>query len=80
MVSVSEKDGATIIVIENPSLAEKSFIQKAKNMQAIDDNVWSRFKCNQKNNSNSASDNNKEIPFEEITSSNNNTEIPFEEL
>ncbi len=36
MITISEKDGATIIVIENPSGTEKALIQKAK--QALNSN------------------------------------------
>lgn len=49
MISISEKDGATIIVIEQPSGTEKRLIEQAKRAQRIlSDEVWGKFACNQK--------------------------------
>lgn len=47
MISISEKDGATIIVIENPTGSEQRLIKQAKKTkQAISDDVWAKFACN----------------------------------
>lgn len=52
MITISEKDGATIIVIENPSENEKKIIEQAKNNQVespkknVSNNVWAKFACN----------------------------------
>ena len=49
MITISEKDGATIIVIEQPSGTEKRLIEQAKRAQKIlSDEVWGKFACNQK--------------------------------
>lgn len=47
MISITEKDGATIIVIENPSGSEQRVIEQAKKAtKALSDDVWSKFACN----------------------------------
>ncbi len=49
MINISEKDGATIIVIENPTASEESLIKKAKSILSFaTGDVWGKFKCNQK--------------------------------
>lgn len=49
MVTISEKDGATIIVIENPTSSEQQIIEKAKAAQnVLSDDVWAKFACNKK--------------------------------
>lgn len=49
MISISEKDGATIIVIEKPSGTEQRLIEQAKKAQRIlSDEVWGKFACNKK--------------------------------
>lgn len=35
MLTITEKDGATIITIENPSASEQDIIKKAKNAQRV---------------------------------------------
>lgn len=78
MISVFEKDGATIITIENPTKAEYDFIQRAKKFQ-MNANVWSKFKCNQNKSSENPAEN-QEIPFEEVYPDKSCSEIPFEEI
>lgn len=47
MISISEKDGATIIVIENPTGSEQRVIEQArKASKVLSDDVWSKFACN----------------------------------
>lgn len=47
VTTISEKDGATIIVIENPTGSELRLIEKAKEVQNIlSDDVWAKFACN----------------------------------
>lgn len=47
MITITEKDGATIIVIENPSGSEQRVIEQArKAIKALSDDVWSKFACN----------------------------------
>lgn len=47
MITISEKDGATIIVIENPSGSEQRIIEKAKDAQKVlSSDVWAKFACN----------------------------------
>lgn len=47
MITITEKDGATIIVIEKPSGSEQKVIEQAKKVQqALSSNVWSKFACN----------------------------------
>lgn len=72
MITITEKDGATIIVIENPSGSEQRVIEQArKAIKALSDDVWSKFACNKgktlaKNEQNSfdnPNDNSSEIDF-----------------
>lgn len=47
MITITEKDEATIIVIENPTGSERRVIEKAKAAQKVlSDDVWSKFACN----------------------------------
>ena len=47
MITIAEKDGATIIVVENPTAGEQRVIQKAKEvMNNLSPDFWSKFKCN----------------------------------
>ena len=48
MITITEKDGATIIVVENPTATEKRVIEQAKNTQKAKStsSVWSKFACN----------------------------------
>lgn len=47
MISISEKDGATIIVIENPTRSEQKVIEQAKKASENPmSSVWSKFACN----------------------------------
>lgn len=49
MISITEKDGAAIIVIENPSGTEKRLLEQAKRAQKVlSDDVWGKFACNKK--------------------------------
>ncbi|MCM1231600.1 MAG: hypothetical protein NC489_15895 [Ruminococcus flavefaciens] len=55
MTDIIEKDGATIITIENPTAEERKLINQAKNVMNNDENrsselsgIWGKFKCNQK--------------------------------
>ncbi len=49
MISITEKDGAAIIVIENPSGTEKRLLEQAKKAQRVlSGDVWGKFACNQK--------------------------------
>lgn len=53
MITITEKDGACIIVIETPNSAEKELIKKAKEVKSSAikaSGVWSKFKCNQNKN------------------------------
>jgi hypothetical protein len=47
MITITEKDGATIIVIENPNKEELKIINDAKRMTA--GSIFSKFACNRKN-------------------------------
>lgn len=48
MITITEKDEATIIVIENPTGSEKRVIEQAKATQRVlSDDVWAKFACNQ---------------------------------
>lgn len=72
MVTVTEKDGATIIVIENPTGLERQLIAQAKKLKngTYEHEMWGKFKCNQKNNTSvlTPANNDMEIPFEEVFS------------
>lgn len=55
MINILEKDGATIITIENPTAEEKRLISRAKNVRDNAENgnselndIWKKFRCNQK--------------------------------
>lgn len=55
MINILEKDGATIITIENPTDEERKLINNAKNIRDNTGNensklngIWEKFKCNQK--------------------------------
>lgn len=55
MINILEKDGATIITIENPTDEERKLINNAKNIRDNTGNensklngIWGKFKCNQK--------------------------------
>lgn len=51
MITITEKDEATIIVIENPTGSERKVIEQAKATQRVlSDDVWSKFACNKKRN------------------------------
>lgn len=58
MITITEKDGACIIMIETPNSAEKELIKKAKEVESSArkaSSVWSKFKCNQNKNNEVAS-------------------------
>lgn len=46
MVTVSEKDGATIIVIENPTASESKLAEQARKL-ANPSEIWAKFKNKQ---------------------------------
>lgn len=51
MITITEKDEATIITIERPTMEERKVIEQAKTAKANfgkNKSVWSKFKCNQK--------------------------------
>ena len=76
MLTISEKDGATIIVIEEPTPSEEILIKQANQIQRFSSgSVWSKFKCNQSSDV-SDDDSVQEETFEEAISQ----EIPFEEV
>lgn len=80
MITISEKDDATIIVIENPSGSEKRVIEQARQtQQVLSSNVWQKFACNKKQEisgwgKKAVSENTLPNDFEEII---NDDEIPF---
>lgn len=66
MLSVTEKDGATIIVIENPTGSEQRIIEQAKKVQySLSAEAWKKFACNQKKEQNDFMDtlSNDDYPF-----------------
>ena len=47
MIDIIEKDGATIITIQNPTPCETSVIERAKQVRKFAiSGVWAKFKCN----------------------------------
>ena len=63
MITISEKDEATIIVIENPTGSELRVIEKAKEVQrALSKNVWAKFACNRKVTNEDESESRESLP------------------